>query len=77
MISARVSDPDDLFDTTTTTFGFNAGGGFTVPFSAKLGLMGDVRYFKSLQSHDLNDPDDVVLDSVSFWRGVAGVTFRF
>jgi hypothetical protein len=76
LLNASVSDPD-VFDATSTTFGFNAGGGFTLPLGDKLGLQADVRYFRSLQSKEPTDDNIVTLDSLQFWRAAAGISFRF
>jgi hypothetical protein len=45
-------------------------------FGGNVGLRGDVRYFRSLQSNDDNSID-FSLGSFKFWRGTVGVAFKF
>ena len=77
LIKARIDDPDDLFQVNSTDWGLNVGGGVAGFFSDKLGLQGDVRYFRSLQDNEPDDEFDVALGSFSFWRGTVGLVFRF
>jgi len=77
LIKSRIDDPDDLFTVNSTDFGFNAGAGIAGFFSDKIGVQGDVRYFRSLQDNDGDGDFDVSLGSLNFWRGTVGVVFRF
>jgi opacity protein-like surface antigen len=77
IIRSRIGDAEDLFDITSNDWGFNVGAGVTGFFSDKVGLRGDVRYFRSLQDNEPDDEFDVALGSLRFWRGSVGVTFRF
>jgi hypothetical protein len=77
LIKARIDDVDDLFDVESTDWGLNVGGGIVGFFSDNFGLQGDVRYFRSLEDNDPDDEFDVALGSFSFWRGTAGLVFRF
>jgi opacity protein-like surface antigen len=54
-----------------TGFGFNLGGGAHFFFSEKLGVRGDVRYFRAVAD------DDSILHDVDFVRVTGGVTFKF
>ena len=76
LIRSRV-DFSDLFDNISTSqLGVNAGGGVYVFFNDRIGLRGDVRYFRSLQD-DEGDDDRLGFSDFDFWRGTIGVTFRF
>lgn len=77
IIRSRIEDPDDFFDVSSNDWGFNLGGGIAGFFSDRVGLRGDVRYFRSLQEDEDDDDFDVSLGSFSFWRGSVGLTFRF
>jgi hypothetical protein len=77
VIKARIDDPDDLFSIDSTDWGFNVGAGVTGFFSDRLGLQGDVRYFRSLQDNEPDDELDVALGDFNFWRGTVGLVFRF
>jgi hypothetical protein len=77
LMKARIDDADDLFDVDSTDWGFNVGAGIAGFFSDKIGLQGDVRYFRSLQDNEAGDNVDLALGSLHFWRGTVGVVFRF
>jgi opacity protein-like surface antigen len=77
IIKSSISDVDDFFNVDSTNFGINVGAGAIFFFSDKVGLRGDVRYFRSLQDVEPIDEFDIGLANFRFWRGTAGVTFRF
>ena len=71
-------DESDLFDEVSTNdFGFNVGFGVLGMVSDRVGLRGDVRYFRSLQDPETDDDVDVAVGNFDFWRATGGVTFRF
>lgn len=45
-------------------------------FGDRVGMRGDIRYFRGLQNDD-DGGRDLDLKDFSFWRGAIGVTFRF
>ena len=53
-------------------FGFNGGGGLMLRLNGRLGLRGDVRYFRALVDED--KPGGVVSKDYGFWRVTFGVT---
>jgi opacity protein-like surface antigen len=59
-------------------FGFNLGVGVMGYFSDHFGLRGDIRYFRTVNSEDFDDPGfpDVDLGEFHFWRASVGVVFR-
>jgi opacity protein-like surface antigen len=73
----------DLFDDLSTNeLGINVGGGLHVFFSDTIGLQGDVRYFRGLETDDDDPIGDIVDDAIGledfdYWRATIGVTFRF
>jgi len=77
LIRARIDDVDDFFDTTSNDWGLNAGAGVHMFFSDKVGVRGDVRYFRSLKDDDTGNGVDFSLGSFDYWRGSVGVSFRF
>lgn len=77
LIKTRIDDPDDLFELNSTDWGINVGGGVTGFFTDKIGVQGDVRYFRSLQDNEPDGEVDLALGSFNFWRGTVGVVFRF
>ena len=77
LIKTRIDDPEDIFELNSTDWGLNVGGGVAGFFTDKIGLQGDVRYFRSLQDNEPDDEFDLALGSFSFWRGTVGLVFRF
>jgi hypothetical protein len=71
-------EPDD------SRFGGNIGGGL-LAFIGKVGLRGDVRFFRGLNTGDDIDPvenqteaiGNQVLSELKFWRASGGVAFRW
>lgn len=78
IMRSRITDAGDLIgDLSANDLGLNVGGGVTGFFSDKVGVRGDVRYFRQLQDSQ-NDGDlDLSLGSLRFWRGTVGLVFRF
>jgi hypothetical protein len=55
--------------------GFNTGGGLMYSLGRRVGLRGDVRYFRVLV--DENDSGNVYFEDYGFWRVTLGLTFGF
>jgi hypothetical protein len=77
IIRSHIDDAFDLFDVSSNDWGFNAGAGIVGFFSDKVGIRGDIRYFRSLQDNEPDDELDIALGDLKFWRGSVGITFRF
>jgi opacity protein-like surface antigen len=77
LIHARATSVGNVFDLNENNFGVNVGAGVIGQFTNRVGLRGDVRYFRSVQDSDAGDDIDIDLGSFNFWRGTLGVTFRF
>jgi hypothetical protein len=77
LIRTRVTSVGNLFDLNENSFGVNLGGGIIGQLSERVGVRGDVRYFRSVQDSDGGDDIDIDLGGFNFWRGSLGVTFRF
>ena len=82
LIKAKIDDPEDLIgDLDSNEWGYNVGGGIKGFFTDKVGIRGDVRYFRQFSDIDVDPEGDDVLDvtvgKVRFWRGSIGVIFRF
>lgn len=60
---------------TQDNLAFTVGGGVTYLLNGRVGLRGDLRYFRALV--DENEPDGVLLTDYGFLRASVGVTFRF
>jgi hypothetical protein len=78
LVKSRVEDAAGLFRVDSNELGFGVGGGLVIlPGDGHVGLHGDIRYFRSLTDPQPDDHFDVDLGNLDFWRGEAGITFRF
>lgn len=67
-------DAGDIFESVNSNdFGMNIGGGVHIFFTNNIGINGDIRYFRALQSSD----DEFSFEDFDFWRAVVGLTVRF
>jgi len=55
-------------------FGYDIGGGLNLFFVPKVGLHGEIRHLRTFQDINLGVFSN---DKLDFWRGSAGLTFRF
>ena len=62
-------------DRAQNNIAFNAGGGVTYLLNTRVGLRGDLRYFRAFV--DENKPDGIRVTDYGFVRASVGVTFRF
>lgn len=76
MLKTFVDGPDDAFDVDRNALGFNLGGGVFGFFTDRVGIRGDLRYFRQMTEADDNEIDFDVT-AFRFWRGTVGVSFRF
>ena len=65
----------NLLDIDSNDFGVNMGGGVEGFLTQNIGVIGDVRYFRSIEKKSALL--DFSLGSFNFWRMTAGVTFAF
>lgn len=77
LMRSKVDNVGQFFDKPSSNdWGYDVGGGVMGFFSQNVGLRGDIRYFRSLQSND-SSTFDLSLGDFRFWRGTVGVTFKF
>jgi hypothetical protein len=77
MLSREVSSDDALFNVNNNEFGFNLGGGVMGFMSDHVGFRGDLRYTRSFEDPEEDNEFDIAVGSFDYWRGTAGVTFRW
>lgn len=77
LINTSIDDVDDIFDVDRNALGFNVGGGVMAFFTDRVGIRGDLRYFRQMSESDEDDEVDFDLNAFRFWRGTVGVSFRF
>ena len=76
MLKTFVDDVDDAFDVDRNALGFNLGGGVMGFITDRVGIRGDLRYFRQMGEAD-DDEIDFDVTAFRFWRGTVGVSFRF
>jgi opacity protein-like surface antigen len=70
-------DGGALFDDLSSNdLGVNVGGGVLGYVTDRIGIRGDVRYFRSLRDDEPGGGVDLELSDFDFWRATVGVTFR-
>jgi opacity protein-like surface antigen len=77
LVKSRIGSTGDFFNVDSSNWGFNVGAGAIFFFTDKVGLRGDVRYFRSLEDVEPLDDLNIGLADFHFWRGTLGVTIRF
>jgi hypothetical protein len=77
LLQSQVQGDDDLFEVTNSEFGVNIGAGAMGFMSDHIGFRGDLRYYRQLSDPDEDNEFDIDFGDFDFWRGTAGVTFRW
>jgi opacity protein-like surface antigen len=77
MLSREITSSDALFNVNNNEFGFNVGGGAMGFMSDHVGFRGDLRYTRSFEDPEEDNEFDIGVGSFDYWRGTAGVTFRW
>lgn len=81
LLRTNLSFVDVFDDLSRNDLGVNIGGGLLVFLGDSIAIRGDLRQFRSLHNDDPDggfpDPRDFDLGDFRFWRGTAGLTFRF
>ena len=77
LLRSNISATTFFSGLTSNDWGMNLGGGVHGYFNDRVGLRGDLRYFRLLQNDTPGNGLDLALSDFNFWRGTIGVTFRF
>jgi opacity protein-like surface antigen len=75
MIRTIFDTSQEQADADQNNFGFNIGGGMIYSFNDRVGLRGDLRYFRALVDEEAVDGG--FSTDYGFWRAGVGVTFQF
>ncbi len=75
LLKSKVDNASQFLNASRNDLGYDAGGGLMI-LGGNIGVRGDLRYFRSLQSNSSNSVD-FSLGNFKFWRGTVGVTFKF
>lgn len=77
LLQQQVNDSEQLFEFSNNEFGFNLGVGAMGFATDHVGFRGDLRYYRSLEDPIEDNEFDIGVGNFDFWRGTAGVTFRW
>jgi hypothetical protein len=77
VLQTNVNDANDLFSVNNNEFGVNLGVGAFGFASDHIGFRGDLRYFRALTDPTEDNEFDISFGNFDFWRGTAGVAFRW
>lgn len=77
VMQSNVQGAEDLFEINNSEFGVNLGGGVMGFMTDHIGFRGDLRYYRALTDPEEDNEFDIDFGSFDFWRGTAGVTFRW
>ena len=77
ILQTRATSLDDFFEVDNTNFAASAGVGGMGFFSDNFGVRGDVRYYRNFGEDPENDDFDLDFGDFGFWRGTAGLVFKF
>ncbi|MBA3637747.1 MAG: outer membrane beta-barrel protein [Acidobacteria bacterium] len=78
LVRSRIGGDEDFIRGDNDNFGFNVGGGVLGHLTDRIGVRGDIRFFRDLQ--DLEGESEFFNlgnEKLDFWRATLGVTFRF
>lgn len=76
LIRQRVEAFGNLLEFSKSDFGYNVGAGVMIFFSERLGVRGDVRYFRNFQESE-EGFFSLEPGTLEFGRGTVGLVFRF
>jgi hypothetical protein len=77
VLQRQATSADSLFTIDNSEFGFNVGGGAMGFVSDHVGFRGDLRYMRSFEDPNEDNEFDIGVGNFDYWRGTAGVTFRW
>ena len=71
-------DTSGLFtNVNANSFGLDAGGGINIFVTPRVGIRGDLRYFRRLTDPSSDNDLDLTLADFHYWRMVGGLNFKF
>jgi outer membrane protein with beta-barrel domain len=74
LIRTHFQANSSALDFTSNALGHDIGGGINIFFTPGVGLRGDLRHLRTFKDFNLFG---LSTDKIEFWRGSAGLTFRF
>jgi len=77
LMQREVESANSLFNVNSNEWGFNLGVGAMGFMTDHVGFRGDVRYLRSFQDLEAENSTPFTAGSFDYWRGTAGLTFRW
>jgi hypothetical protein len=77
LIRPEVEDTADVFTVKHNDFGGDIGGGVICFFADRIGVKGDIRYFRSFKHSEGANGFDIDFSGFNFTRVTGGIVFRF
>jgi opacity protein-like surface antigen len=77
VLQTNVESGESLFTVDNNEFGFNLGAGAMGFMTDHVGFRGDIRYYRSFEDPVEDNEFDIGVGNFDFWRGTAGITFRW
>lgn len=76
-MKTHVESTGQFFTVNNDHFGFDLGGGLFIFATDHVGIRGDLRYYGDFQDFVSDNRIDITTGKLNFWRGTAGLTFRW
>jgi hypothetical protein len=77
MLQTEARSSEDAFSIDNSEWGFNLGVGAMGFMTDHVGFRGDLRYLRSFEDPVRDNEFDIAVGNFDYWRGTAGVTFRW
>jgi opacity protein-like surface antigen len=77
LLKSHVGSAEEFFEVSRNDFGVDAGAGVIAPLGNRLGVRGDIRYFRNVGDPEPDNEFDIDFGSFDFWRATAGLTLKF
>ena len=77
LLQREVESANSLFNVNSNEWGFNLGVGAMGFMTDHVGFRGDVRYIRSFEDLEADNSTPFSAGSFDYWRGTAGLTFRW
>lgn len=77
LIQPDIAEPGGLARVDDTKFGWNAGGGVVAMISERIGLRGDVRYFRVTDDANSMNAFGITFDGLDFVTTTVGVALKW
>jgi hypothetical protein len=77
LMKTHVEDAGQLFTVDSNDWGMDVGFGAMGFMTDHVGFRGDLRYFRDLQDTEQANGFTLATGKFDFWRGTAGLTFRW